>query len=61
MKEVSQLASFEERLTKLIKDEEITLERLATEVGITKSTLSRYKNGKREPKMHIVENLADYF
>ena len=55
------MATFSERLKKLRKENDITLNQLASDLNTTKSTLSRYENNKREPKMHLLEKLADYF
>lgn len=55
------MASFSERMKKLRKKQSITLEQLANEIDVTKSTLSRYENNQREPKMYIVKKLASYF
>src|SRR5690554_5425702 len=55
------MATFSDRLKQLRDEKNITLERLAENIGITKSTLSRYENNKREPKMYVVEKLANYF
>lgn len=55
------MATFSERLKHLRKEKNITLEELAENINTTKSTLSRYENGKREPKMYFVERLSDYF
>lgn len=55
------MASFPERIKKLRKEKGVTLQQLANEIEVTKSTLSRYENGRREPKSHIVQKLASYF
>lgn len=55
------MAIFAERLRSLIREKKSTLEEIANYVGTTKSTLSRYQNGKREPKAEIVNKLSDFF
>jgi transcriptional regulator with XRE-family HTH domain len=55
------LVTFAERLKQLRKENGITMEDLAEEIGTTKSTISRYENNKREPKKHFIEKTAEYF
>ena len=55
------MALFGERMKNLRLEKNITLEKMAEDLNTTKSTLSRYENNKREPKMHLLEKLADYF
>lgn len=55
------MATFGERLLKLRKKSNMTLEELAESVGTTKSTISRYENGMRQPKQDILEAFADFF
>lgn len=50
----SQLVTFAERLKQLRKENGVTMEKLAEEIGTTKSTISRYENNKREPKKHFI-------
>lgn len=49
------------RLKELRKEKGVTLENLAESIGTTKTTLSRYENGTRSPKISILTKLADYF
>ena len=39
----------------------ITLDEMATRLQTTKSTLSRYENGLRNPKGEFVSRVADFF
>jgi len=55
------MATFSKRLKKLRKKNKVTLEELAREIDITKTTISRYENEKRVPKMDTVKKIADYF
>lgn len=52
---------FPERLKKLRIEKGLTLEELAKIIGTTKTTLSRYENGERSPKLQLVGLLANYF
>lgn len=55
------MATFSKRLRKLRKERGLTLDQLANKLGTTKSTLSRYETGKREPKLDLVNELANFF
>ena len=48
------------RLKELRKEKGYTLEEMAKDLNTTKVTLSRYENGKREPKSEILNQLSDY-
>lgn len=52
---------FPQRLKELRAEKGITLEELAKKIGTTKTTLSRYENGERSPKLQLVGLLASYF
>lgn len=52
---------FPQRLKELRAEKGITLEELAKKIGTTKTTLSRYENGERSPKLQLVGLLANYF
>ncbi|WP_242328335.1 helix-turn-helix domain-containing protein [Enterococcus avium] len=52
---------FRQRLKKLRSEKGMTLEELANLIGTTKTTLSRYENGERSPKLQLVGALANYF
>lgn len=49
------------RLKSLRKEKGLTLEQMATDLGTTKVTLSRYENGVREPKGETLNLIANYF
>lgn len=58
---------FGKRLKNLRKDNDLTLDELATlynsryDGGLNKGTLSKYENGKQEPMISVVINLAALF
>jgi len=52
---------FRERLKKLIKENNITYQKLADEVQTTKVTISRYINGHRTPDIRFLYEVAQYF
>ena len=52
---------FKDRLRSLRKSRNLTQDKLATDLGIAKSTISMYENGNREPDFETLESIADYF
>ena len=52
---------FGKRLNLLRTRRDISLENLAEAVGSTKSLIWRYENGKSEPGLTALKNLANYF
>lgn len=52
---------FGTRLKYLRKQDNMTQQQLADALGISKSTISMYENGNREPDFETVEAFADYF
>ncbi|MCC5911413.1 MAG: helix-turn-helix transcriptional regulator [Clostridiaceae bacterium] len=54
------MATFKERLRLLRKSKNLTLDELEAKVDITKSTLSRYEGGTREPKLENIHALAEF-
>ena len=52
---------FKDRLKELRSSRSLTQNRLAEDLGIAKSTISMYENGKREPDYETLELIADYF
>ena len=52
---------FVERLNELIENSGLKKKRVAEEVGITATTLSKYITGQHEPRIDIVMRIADYF
>lgn len=55
------MAIFSERLRQLRKDRGVNQQELAEAIGITKSAIAMYEQGRREPGFEIQEKLADYF
>lgn len=56
------MEKFAERMKELRKENNLTFEELADRVGdITKTSLSRYESGAREPKLPLLKKLADIF
>lgn len=52
---------FKDVLKELRTQKHLTQEQLAQNVGLAKSTISMYENGKREPDLETLELFADYF
>lgn len=50
-----------EIIEKLIKVHNISIYKLAKDVGITPSLFSHWKNGQYQPKIDKVQKIADYF
>lgn len=55
------MSTFSERLRRLREERSITLDDLAIKIHSTKSTLSRYENGKRTPNIEFIERVANFF
>ena len=55
------MSFFSDRLRALRIESHITQERLADDLGVAKSLISMYENGKRLPSYEMLENIADYF
>lgn len=53
--------TFAERLADLIADKNISLEKIGKEIGISKSTLSKYTNDEAEAPIGNLVKLANYF
>ncbi|HGH0498618.1 TPA: helix-turn-helix domain-containing protein [Clostridioides difficile] len=52
------MESLGDRIVNLRKELDINQKELATKVGITEASLSRYENNLREPKSEIIVRLA---
>jgi len=50
--------NFQEKLTNLMKDKNISQKELAKRIGIDETAMSRYVNGSRTPRIDILANLA---
>lgn len=49
------------RIAELRKEKGLTLQQVADAIGVGNNTISRYENGKREPKLETWVKLADFF
>lgn len=47
-----------ERLTELLREQNMTQKQLAELIGVTEATVSRYMSGERTPKSGILANMA---
>lgn len=52
---------FSDRLSKLMKERNITQEQLAHELGVKRQTVSLYKNGQSTPDAAQLKNIAMFF
>lgn len=52
---------FPEMLRYLRKSHGYSQEALAKKLGITRSSLANYEQGRREPSFEVEENIADFF
>ena len=52
---------FSERLRELRQNKGLSQSQLADALDISKSAISMYELGKREPDLEILETIADYF
>lgn len=52
---------FQNILRQLRKSARLTQDELALKLGYSKSTISMYENGNREPDLETLENIADFF
>lgn len=55
------MATFNERLKRLREEKNMTLDELAKALKTTKSTLSRYENALREPKVDFLSEASTFF
>ena len=59
--EVIKMSSFSENLRYLRKRADMTQPELAQKLGISRSTISMYELGSREPNFETLEAIADFF
>ena len=52
---------FSDELRKLRKEHKLTQQQLADKLGLSKSCISMYENGNREPDFETEELIADFF
>lgn len=55
------MATFKERLKELRQSKKLTQRALAERLNISKSAISMYENGSREPDHETTELIADFF
>ena len=53
--------TFSEALRNLREERKLTQEELARALGVSRSTIGMYEQGKREPDFETEEKLADFF
>jgi transcriptional regulator with XRE-family HTH domain len=52
---------FGRRLKLLREQKDLPMSKIAEDINITKSALSRYENGKMEPGLKVMKKVAEYF
>lgn len=55
------MTPFNQRLRELRESNNLSQQQLAEIVGVSKSTIGMYEQGRREPSYEVEEALADYF
>ena len=55
------MSGFSEKLRALRRRQKMTQADLAAELGISKSAVSMYERGNREPELALLEKMADLF
>jgi repressor LexA len=55
------MPNFNERLRFLRKEKGMTQAELASQLGISKSSVNMYERGEREPGLEMMESISDYF
>lgn len=61
MKEVHNMGNFQNVFKQLRLASGLTQAEMAEKLGVSKSTISMYENGNREPDYEILERIADFF
>ncbi|WP_251861986.1 helix-turn-helix transcriptional regulator [Clostridium sp. Marseille-Q2269] len=52
---------FKDRLKGLREDRDLTQDQIADVLNTTRSAVANYENGIREPDIHLLVKIADYF
>ncbi len=55
------MSAFSEKLAALRRQNKLTQAELARALGISKSAVSMYERGNREPELDLLQAMADYF
>lgn len=55
------MSDFSRTFRTLRVDSNLSQQELAEQLGISKSTVSLYEHGKREPNLALLEQIADFF
>ena len=55
------MSGFSERLAALRRQRKLTQAELASQLGISKSAVSMYERGNREPELDLLQAMADFF
>ena len=55
------MSGFSERLGALRRQRGLTQAELAAQLGLSKSAVSMYERGRREPELELLERMADLF
>lgn len=55
------MSKFSERFKALRLEHELSQQALATQLGLSKSSVNMYERGEREPGLDTLESIADYF
>lgn len=55
------MASFADRMKELRKEQKMTQDELADKLGISRSTVGMYEQGRREPDFEMLDMTADVF
>ncbi len=59
--EVMGMSGFSETLSSLRRQRNLTQSELAARLGISKSAVSMYERGNREPELELLQAMADFF
>ena len=55
------MSGFSNKLRELRRQRKMTQAQLAAELGISKSAVSMYEQGNREPELELLQRMADLF
>ncbi|MGO3650931.1 LexA family protein [Vagococcus sp.] len=55
------MSVFSERLTQLMKQNDVSDNQLAEHFDVSRTTVSRWRSGERSPKMNMITPIAEYF